>query len=57
MQTEIKNKNNLEILNKSIIKCNKCPRLVKFRKKFLMKKENNISMKNIGENQLLGLET
>ena len=33
MQTEIKNKNNLEILNKSIIKCNKCPRLVKFRKK------------------------
>ena len=57
MQTEIKNKNNLEILNKSIIKCNKCPRLVKFRKKISNEKENNISMKNIGENQLLGLET
>tara|TARA_Y100000768_G_scaffold365708_1_gene327225 strand:+ start:143 stop:835 length:693 start_codon:yes stop_codon:yes gene_type:complete len=33
MQTEIKNKNNFEKLNRSIIKCIKCPRLVKFRKK------------------------
>ena len=38
MQTKIKNKNKLEKLNKSIIKCKKCSRLVKFRKKISREK-------------------
>ena len=38
MQIEIKSKNKLERLNKSIIKCNKCSRLVKFRKKISKEK-------------------
>ena len=48
---------NFQKLNQSIIKCRKCPRLVKFRKKFLLKKENNTKMKLIGANQSLVLET
>ena len=38
MLTEIKNKISFKELNKSIIKCNKCPRLVKFRKKISKEK-------------------
>ncbi len=40
-----------EKLKKTIIKCNKCPRLVRFRKKYLQKKESNIWTKSIGGNQ------
>ena len=43
-------------LNKKIINCNKCSRLIKFRKKIVKKKENNSLTKNIGENQLQGSE-
>ena len=39
-------------LNKKITNCNKCSRLIEFRKKILKKKENNSLTKNIGENQL-----
>ena len=38
MQTKIKNKISLENLNKKIVKCSKCPRLTKFRKKIATKK-------------------
>ena len=44
MNIKIKN------LNKTIVKCKKCPRLTDFIKKISKKKENKISMKNIGEN-------
>jgi len=37
--------NSLNILNRKIIKCTKCDRLVKF------KKENDLFMKPIGQNQ------
>ena len=40
-----------EKLKKTIVKCNKCPRLVKFRKKISKKRENNTLMKLIGESQ------
>ena len=43
-------------LNKTIIKCKKCSRLVKFRKKYHKTKENNSLMKNIGESPLQVLE-
>jgi len=42
-------------LNKTIIKCKKCPRLVKFIKKISIDKRKKISKKLIGENQLLDL--
>ena len=41
----------LKNLNKTIIKCKKCPRLVKFIKKISQKKESKILMKITGENQ------
>jgi hypothetical protein len=43
--------NSLNILNHKIIKCTKCDRLVKFRKKITIEKKNNLFMKPIGENQ------
>jgi hypothetical protein len=42
-------------LNKTIIKCKKCPRLVKFIKKISTEKESKILKKLIGENQLQDL--
>ena len=55
---QIKKINNtvFEKLNKKIIACNKCSRLVKFEKKFHQKRENNTFMKHIGENRLQDLE-
>ena len=38
MQIKTKNKTNFEELNKNIIECNKCSRLVKFRKKISIEK-------------------
>ena len=40
----------LSKLNKSIIDCRQCDRLVNFREKIANEKENNICMKIIGEN-------
>ena len=44
----------VKILNKEIIFCNKCIRLKDLEKKLLMKKENNLKMKIIGESLSLG---
>ena len=46
---------NFQKLSNSIIKCEKCKRLVNFRKKISKEKKNNLLMKNTGENQLLDL--
>ena len=46
----------LNELNKTIINCKKCPRLVKFIKKVSTKKENKILMKFTGENLFQALE-
>ncbi len=43
--------NSLNILNRKIINCTKCDRLVKFRKKIAKEKENDLFMKPIGQNQ------
>ena len=48
--------NELIKLNKKIIKCNKCSRLVNFRKKYQKKKGNNIFMKLTGVSQFQVLE-
>ena len=42
-------------LNKKIINCNKCKRLILFRKKLLKKKGSNILMRTIGVDRLLDL--
>ena len=43
-------------LNKKIINCNKCSRLIEFRKKIVEKKRKQFIDQNIGENQLQGSE-
>ena len=49
---------NFQKLNQSIIKCDKCPRLVKFRKKISAEKRKQYeNLKPTGANQLLVLET
>ena len=40
----------LNRLNKTIIKCKKCPRLVNFIKKISIEKKKKIKMRYIGEN-------
>ena len=47
--------NKLEILNKTIINCTKCKRLVDFRKKIATQRKQNVSkMKIIGERPITG---
>ena len=46
----------LSNLNKSIIHCRKCERLVNFREKIAKEKENNILIKVIGVSPLLAME-
>ena len=46
----------LNELNKTIINCKKCPRLVKFVKKVSTIKENKILMKFTGANPFQALE-
>ena len=41
---------NLNNLNKSIINCNKCSRLIQFRKKILKNKRKQFKDENIGGN-------
>ena len=46
----------LDNLNKTIVNCKKCPRLVKFVHKVSTQKENKIGMKFTGANLCLALE-
>ena len=46
----------LNNLNKTIVNCKKCPRLVKFVKKISTEKENKILMKFTGVNLFQDLE-
>ena len=46
---------NITVLNNKIIKCRLCTRLIKFRKKIVKNKRNNLLMKNIGASQLQDL--
>ena len=48
----------IDSLNKTILKCKKCPRLVSFIKKIsIQKRKQNKNERNTGENQSLALET
>ena len=47
--------NKLKHLNKKIIKCRKCPRLINFIKKISTEKRKKTLTKLIGENQFLDL--
>ena len=48
---------NILQLNKKIINCNKCSRLVKFRNKISLEKRKKILMRRTGVNQWLALVT
>ena len=56
MQIEKKNNLNFQNLKNKIITCNKCSRLVKFRKKISKEKRKQFINQKYWGNQILGLE-